>query len=107
MTITRSPGITVAFDGKRIINKEYRGVRLFRRLGIVTQEYAERRLRREIQRIDAEPQRKAHPRPVFHQCAARYLDESRHKRSIETIKWHVRMLITHIGQLELHRIHDE
>lgn len=35
--MTSVPGITVGFDGKRIINKEYRGVRLFRRLGNVSQ----------------------------------------------------------------------
>lgn len=106
MTITRSPGITVGFDGKRIINKEYRGVRLFLRLGNLSQDDAEQRLRNEIERIDAELERKAHARPLFQQCAARYLDESRHKRSLETITWHVRMLITHIGQLETHKIHD-
>jgi integrase len=106
MAITVVPGITVGFDGKRIINKEYRGVRLFRRLGNVSQDDAEQRLLNEIQRIDAELERKAHARPLFHQCATRYLDGSRHRRSIETITWHVRMLITCIGHLEPHRVHD-
>lgn len=57
MAITAVPGINVDVDGKRIINKEYRGIRLFRRLGVVTQEHAERRLRREIARIDAQLER--------------------------------------------------
>lgn len=106
MGISRVPGITIGADGKRIINKAHRGVRFFARLGIVTQEYAERRLRREIQRIDADLERKAHARPLFHQCAARYLDESQQKHSLNTIAWHVRMLIAHLGQLEPHKVHD-
>jgi hypothetical protein len=106
MAITCIPGITVGSDGKRVINKEYRGVRLFRRLGCVSQDDAEQRLGNEIEHIDAELERKAHARPLFHQCAARYLDESRHKRSVDSIAWHVRMLITQIGQLEPHKVHD-
>ena len=93
MPITSVPGITVGFEGKRIINKEYRGVRLFRRLGNVSQNDAEQRLLNEIQRVDAELERKAHARPLFHQCATRYFDASRHRHSIDTITWHVRMLI--------------
>jgi hypothetical protein len=34
MPITPVPGITVDLEGKRIINKKYRGVRLFHRLGM-------------------------------------------------------------------------
>ena len=99
MTITRSPGITIGLDGKRIINKEYRGARLFIRLGNINQDHAEKRLRTEIERINDELERKAHARPLFQECAARYLGESRSKRSLDTITWHVRMLITHIGRL--------
>ena len=32
MTTTKTPGITVDVDGCKIIDKEYRGIRLFRRL---------------------------------------------------------------------------
>lgn len=106
MAITRIRGITVDSHGNRIINKAHRGVRFFARLGIVTQDHAERRLRRQIQRINADLERKAHARPLFHQCATRYLDESRQKRSLNTIAWHVRMLMADIGQLEPHKIHD-
>jgi hypothetical protein len=63
MTITCIPGITIACDGKRIINKEYRGVRVFRRLGYVSQDDAEQRLHVEIEQIEAELERKAHARP--------------------------------------------
>ena len=106
MTITRAPGIAVGLDGKRIINKEYRGARLFVRLGNISQGHAEQRLRAEIERVDAELVRKAHARPLFQECAARYLGESRNKRSLDTIKWHVRLLITYIGRLEPHQVHD-
>ena len=87
MAITCIPGITIGSDGKRVIKKEYRGVRLFRRLGCVSQDDAEQRLGNEIEHIDAELERKAHTRPLFHQCAARYLEESRHKQSVDSVAW--------------------
>ena len=40
MPSTRTPGITVDAHGHRRINKEYRGERIFLRLGPVTQEDA-------------------------------------------------------------------
>lgn len=53
MPKTRTPGIAVANDGQRILDKEYRGVRICARLGRVSQRKAERWLRAEISRIDA------------------------------------------------------
>jgi hypothetical protein len=41
MASTRTPGITIDPDGRRIIDKEYRGVRICIRLGAITQEQAE------------------------------------------------------------------
>jgi len=46
MATTRTAGITIDGIGRRTINKEYRGVRVFLRLGAVCQEDAERRLSR-------------------------------------------------------------
>jgi hypothetical protein len=89
MASTRTAGITINATGERIINKEHYGVRLFLRLGPVSQEYAEARLRTEVAHLDIERERKAHARPLFRDCAARYLAQSRHKRSIDVIKWHV------------------
>lgn len=106
MASTRTPGIIVTAAGNRIINKEHYGVRLFLRLGNVDQDCAEQRLRTEIARLDLDRDRKAHVRPLFRHCAARYLDQSRQKRSFDDISWHVRMLIAHIGDLEPHKVHD-
>jgi integrase len=106
MTITRTAGILQYADGKRMIDKEYRGVRLFRRLGHVTQEQAEQRLEREIERLTLESDRKAHARPLFRHCAARYLGECKHKRSVESIAWHVRLLLRHFADVAPERIHD-
>jgi hypothetical protein len=50
--------------------------------------------------------RKAHARPTFTDCAARYVAQSRGKRSIDVIKWHVRLLQSYIGDLEPQQIHD-
>lgn len=107
MATTRTPGITVNSNGERIINKEHHRIRLFLRLGTVSQDYAEERLLTEIEHLDIEHARKAHARPLFRDCAARYLAQSCHKRSIDIIKWHVQLLIAQIGDLEPHRVHDE
>jgi hypothetical protein len=74
------------------------------RLGVVSQESAEGRLRTEIERLDLD--RDSGSRPLFRHCAARYLAQSRNKGSIETIEWHVRLLIAHLGDLEPQRVHD-
>ena len=85
MAATRTQGITIDTDGNFTINKEYRGIRLFFRLGKLGQDQAEQRLHTEIGRVDCELERKAHARPWFAHCAARYLDESRDKRSFDVI----------------------
>ena len=72
----------------------------------VTQEQAEERLRVEMARIEYEQERKKHARPTFADCAARYVAQSRGKRSIDVIKWHVQLLARYIGYLEPRQIHD-
>ena len=106
MATTRTPGITVLADGQRFIDKRYLGVRIGLRVGAVTQEQAEERLQIEIARVQCELARKAHARPTFTDCAARYLVQSRSKRSIDVIKWHVTLLQSYIGDLEPRQIHD-
>ncbi len=107
MATTRTPGITVLADGKRFIDKRYLGVRIGLRVGAVTQEQAEDRLQIEIARVQCELARKAHARPIFTDCAARYVAQSRGKRSIDVIKWHVTLLQTYIGDLEPQQVHDQ
>jgi integrase len=106
MAKTRTLGITVLADGRLFIDKRYLGVRIGVRVGAITQDQAEERLRVEMARIEYEQERKAHVRPTFADCAARYVAQSRNKRSIDVIKWHVQLLARYIGNLEPQQIHD-
>ena len=106
MATTRTPGITVLADGRLFIDKRHLGVRIGLRVGAVTQEQAEERLRVEMARIEYERERKAHAHPTFTDCAARYVAQSRTKRSIDVIKWHVQLLARYIGSLEPRQVHD-
>jgi hypothetical protein len=107
MATTRTPGITILTDDRRFIDKRYLGVRIGLRVGAVTQQQAEERLDIEIARVQCDLARKAHARPTFTDCAARYVAQSRGKRSIDVIKWHVRLLQSYIGDLESQQIHDQ
>jgi hypothetical protein len=51
--------------------------------------------------------RKKHERPTFTDCAARYVEQSRGKRSLDVIKWHVRLLQSYIGDLEPRQVDDQ
>src|SRR5437762_3572401 len=73
MATTRTAGITIDGIGRRTINKEYRGVRVFLRLGAVCQEHAERRLAQEIERLECDVERRTHARALFSDCANRFL----------------------------------
>jgi integrase len=106
MAATRTPGITIDTDGRRFIDKRYRGVRIGMRVGPVTQDKAEERLQSEIHRVELELAERAHPRPLFRDCAARYLAQSHDKRSLEAIRVHVRLLMRRFGELQPQHIHD-
>ena len=106
MATTRTPGITVLDAGRRFIDKRYLGVRIGLRVGAVTQEQAEERLQVELARVESELAQKKHARPRFTHCAARYIEQSRGKRSIDVIKWHVALLQRYIGDLEPQHVHD-
>ena len=101
MATTRTPGITVLADGRLFIDKRYLGVRFGLRVGAVTQAQAEERLRVEMARIEYERERKVHARPTFADCAARYVAQSRNKRSIDVIKWHVQLVALHAGSRDV------
>lgn len=107
MARTRTPGITVDRKGFLTINKEHRGERVFARLRLVCQEQAERRLAQEMERLDWERERRAHARPLFSDCAKRFLLESKYKRTKANIAWHVRLLSRYVGELEVRKVHDE
>ena len=107
MATTRTPGITILPDGNRFIDKRYLGIRIGLRIGAVSQEQAEERLRTEMARVECDVGRKAHARPTFTDCAARYLEQSRGKRSFDVIKWHVVLVQNYIGDLEPRQVHDQ
>jgi len=104
---TRTRGITLENDGIRTVNKVWHGERIFQRLGAVSQDDAEKWLAEELARRRAGEQRRRSTRPLFSECAARYLIESREKRSAETIAWHVKLLLPFLGTTEIQQIHDE
>jgi len=106
MAATRTQGITVDTNGNFTIDKEHRGVRIYLRLGPLSQEDAEQRLDAEIARVESELEHKAASRPRFADCAARYLAESQHKRSVSLVAWHIRLLYPYLGNLEVNRVHD-
>jgi len=96
LATTRTPGITIVAGGLRFIDKRHRGVRIEMRVGNISQEQAEQRLQTEISRVDCGLFRKAHARTHFIDCAARYLAQCKDKRSVETIRVHVRLLLSHL-----------
>jgi integrase len=106
MARTRTPGFRLGRDGHLIIDKEHRGVKIYFRLGPIGQNRAEQRLEREIARVDSDLLRKTDPPPRFADCAARYLAESRNKRSVDATAWHIRLLISYVGALDVRQIHD-
>ncbi len=106
MAATRTQGITVDSNGNLTIDKEHRGVRICFRLGPLSQEDAEHRLDAEIARVESELEHKAASQPRFADCAARYLAESQHKRSVSLVAWHIRLLYPYLGNLEVNRVHD-
>jgi hypothetical protein len=54
MTATRTPGITQDTEGRRFIDKRYRGIRVGIRVGVMTQKAVEERLQAGMQRVDIE-----------------------------------------------------
>ena len=103
MARTDVHGITIDRLGRRTIDKAHRGERIFARLGAISQEQAERLLAKEIDRIEWERERRMHARPLFSDCAKRFLRESKHKRSVTTLAWHIELLLlvddNHLGRL--------
>ena len=106
MAITRTPGITIAYNGNYFIDKRHHGVRIYLRLRRTTLEYAEARLHSEAARVKTELERRAHARPLFRDCATRYLAQQSDRRSQLTLQIHVRLLLPHIGDLQPQQVHD-
>ena len=104
MPRTRARGITIDGLGRRTIDKAHRGERIFARLGAVSQDEAERRLAREMERLEWALERRIHARPLFSDCAKRFLLESKYKCTAATLAWHVEMLLRYVGDPRFSRI---
>lgn len=103
---TRTKGIQLASDGERIVNKQYRGERLFQRLGRVSQDEAEAWLRQQQAAIDARRANdlRAGAEQLFRVAAGKYLrelGETEGVRTLETIAGHVLLLNEWIGDVPL------
>jgi integrase len=103
---TRTKGIQIDKVGNRVVNKQYRGKRLFERLGKVSQEEAEIWLRQQQARIDLELSRSATRN--FATAAGQYLTdcEKRSVRTLELIAYHVKLVLPFIGTLPLEAVHS-
>ncbi len=103
---TRTKGIHLATDGSRMADKIYRGQRIYERLGLVSQDDAEKWLRQRQEQIDAEEELKLRRRidQLFRVAAGKYLLELQERgdvRSLETIAGHVTLLNHWVGDVPL------
>jgi integrase len=100
---TRTKGIQLAGDGSRSVDKQYKGDRIFGRLGTVSQDEAEAWLRRQQAGIDAERanQLRRGDEQLFAAGAAKYLTECKQRgiRTLDTVAYHVRIVLPYIGAL--------
>lgn len=102
---TRTRGIQLADDGGRIVNKEYRGQRIYQRLGKVSQDEAEAWLRQQQGEIDAERANslRSGDERLWASAAQKYLSEcaKRKVRTLGMISRHVTDLLPYIGTLPM------
>lgn len=104
---TRTKGIQL-LGTERVVNKQYLGERIFQRLGAVSQDDAEAWLRRRQLEIDDEraKQLRTGADRLWADGAAKYLMECRQRgvRSLETIGYHVKILLPYIGSLPMSEV---
>lgn len=104
---TRTRGIQLdAASGERIVDKLYRGQRIFERLGTVSQDDAEAWLRQRQAEIDAQRAvaARAGSEQLFRVAAGKYLLELQAAgdvRTLETISGHVLLLNAWVGDVPL------
>ncbi len=103
---TRTKGIQVAENGDRDIDKQYKGQRIFARLGAVSQDEAETWLRQRQAAIDVELSQSTQRN--FSHAADRYLTdcEKRGVRTIELIAYHITLILPYIGTKPLESVHS-
>jgi integrase len=98
---TRTRGIQLAPDGSRTLNQEFKGRRIFERLGKVSQADAEQVLQARREAIDRElaNERRVGAERLFADGARKYLIECQQRkvRTLELIAYHVKILLPYIG----------
>jgi integrase len=98
---TRTRGIQLASDGSRTLNQEYKGRRIFERLGKVSQAEAEGELTRRRAAIDTEiaHERRVGAERLWADGARKYLIECQQRkvRTLDLIAYHVSLLLPYIG----------
>lgn len=107
---TRTKGIRIV-GNDRIIDKQHKGERIFQRLKNVSQDEAETWLRDRQAEIDGEKRQQLRrgSERLFADGAAKYLIEcqTRKVRSLETISYHVKILLPFIGSLAMGDVCNE
>lgn len=103
---TRTRGIQTAPDGCKTVNKQYKGRRIFGRLGDVSQAAAEEWLKEQQDKIDIQGRRSSER--LFCDGAAQYLIDCRKKgvKSIADIAWHISLLLPVAGNLPIDQVHN-
>ena len=108
---TRTKGI-LFHEGCRTVDKQYRGQRIFERLGNVSQDEAESWLRQRQGRIDAQREQdlRQGDEQLFRVAAGKYLLECREAgdvRTLETISGHILLLNAWVGELPLGQVSND
>src|SRR6266850_4661711 len=105
MATTRTPGITIGSDGRRLLDKRYRGIRIGMRVGYHPRSKpsngCKRNSRESILRLLGRLARARCSRTAPHA-----IWRSRTIRTASTIRVHGGFLMRHLGSLEPQHIHD-
>ena len=105
MARSKTSGVFTDADGNKIINKRFRGQRIYHRLGPVSQREAEEWLAHKLDELRQAFDYGARARRTFREAAIHYLANTK-KASLDDDAMHIRALTPFIGDLELRQIHD-
>ena len=103
---SRTSGIFTDKDGNKVVNKVDKGLRIYHRLGPVSQQEAEQWLARRIEERRKALEFGTRTERNFADAAEKYLTELAHKASIENDALHITALLPFIGTRPLRQIHD-
>lgn len=103
---TRTKGILLNGDGSRVVDKGYKGKRIYQRLGVVSQDEADAWVRKRQAEIDADVCLRKGAQRLWADAAAKYLMECKQRNvaSLGMISRHVSDLLPYIGNLPLDEV---